>query len=54
MNIIERVKNILLDPKKEWEVIKTENDTIQSLLPKYVIPLLCVWAIGSFLGYMHF
>jgi Yip1 domain len=49
MNIIERVKNILLTPKTEWEVINGETATTQSLLMGYVLPLSIVAAVGSLL-----
>lgn len=49
MNIIERVKNILLTPKTEWEVINGETATTQSLLMGYVLPLSLVAAAGSLL-----
>lgn len=49
MNIIERVKNILLTPKTEWEVINGETATPQSLLMGYVLPLAIVAAVGSLL-----
>ncbi len=49
MNIIDRVKNILLTPKTEWEVINGETATPQSLLMSYVLPLAVVSAVGSLL-----
>ena len=49
MNLIERVKNILLTPKTEWEVINGKTATPQSLLMGYVLPLAVVAAIGSLL-----
>jgi Yip1 domain len=49
MNIIERVKNILITPKTEWEVINGETATPQSLLISYVLPLAIVSAVGSLL-----
>jgi Yip1 domain len=51
MNIIERVKSILLTPKNEWNVIDGESDTPQSLLTKYVVPLALIGAIAGFIGY---
>ena len=54
MNIIERVKNILLNPKTEWEVVSTETATPQSLLMAYVIPLAIVAALGSLLKGLFF
>ena len=49
MNLIERVKNILITPKTEWEVINGETATTQSLFMGYVLPLSIVAAIGSLL-----
>lgn len=49
MNLIERVKNILLTPKTEWEVVNGETATPQSLLVGYVLPLAIVAAAGSLL-----
>ncbi|MBK8519528.1 MAG: Yip1 family protein [Ferruginibacter sp.] len=49
MNLIERVKNILITPKTEWDVIHGETATPQSLLMGYVLPLSLVAAVGSLL-----
>lgn len=49
MNLIERVKNILITPKTEWEVINGETATPMSLLMGYVFPLSIVAAIGPLL-----
>lgn len=49
MNLIERVKNILITPKTEWDVINGETATTQSLFMGYVLPLSLVAAIGSLL-----
>lgn len=49
MNLIERVKNIIITPKTEWEVINGETASTQSLLMGYVIPLSLVGALGSVL-----
>ncbi len=49
MNLIERVKNILITPKTEWEIINGETATPQSLLIGYVLPLAIVAAAGSLL-----
>ena len=51
MNIIERVKNILVNPKKEWEVIATESSTVSSLFTSYVLPLTVLGAIAAFVGF---
>ena len=49
MNLIDRVKNILITPKTEWEVINGETATAQSLLMGYVLPLAIVASAGSLL-----
>lgn len=51
MNIIERIKNIIINPKKEWEVIATESSTVSSLLTGYVLPLTVIGAVAAFIGY---
>ncbi len=50
MNLIDRVKKILLTPKTEWDVITTETVTPQSLLISYVLPLAVVSSIGPLLS----
>lgn len=49
MNIIDRVKNILITPKTEWQVINGETATPQSLLMGYVLPLAIIASLGSLL-----
>lgn len=51
MNIIERVKNILTGPKKEWDVIATENSSLSSVLTTYVLPLSLIGAAATLLGW---
>ena len=51
MNIIDRVKNILLTPKTEWPVIDQENDSVSTVLTKYVLPLVLLGAVAAFVGY---
>ena len=54
MNIIDRIKNILLTPKTEWEVINGETATPASLLTSYVLPLAVVGSLGGILGFFIF
>ena len=49
MNIVERVKNILMTPKTEWDVINGETATPQSLLMGYILPLAIVGAVWPLL-----
>jgi hypothetical protein len=50
MNIVDRVKNILITPKTEWDVIAGESTTTQQLLTGYVLPLAGVAAVAYFIG----
>jgi len=51
MNLVERAKNILLTPAKEWEVIKGENLTIADIFTKYAMILAAIPAVAGFIGY---
>jgi len=51
MNLIDRAKNILLTPKTEWDVINNETPDTQKILTTYVIPLVALGAIASFIGW---
>ena len=51
MNLVERAKNILLTPAKEWEVIKGEPLTIMDMFTKYAMLLAAIPAIAGFIGY---
>ena len=51
MNLIERVKNIIITPKTEWGVIDNESDSLASIITKYVLPLAALGAICTFIGY---
>ncbi len=54
MNLVDRVKNLLLSPAKEWEVIKGETWTTADLFTKYAIILAAIPALAGFLGYTFF
>lgn len=51
MNIIDRVKNILITPKTEWNVIEGETTSLSTMLTTYVFPLLLIGAISAFVGF---
>lgn len=51
MNLIERVKNILITPKTEWDVIATEEQSLASLATGYVLPLSLIGAVCAFVGF---
>jgi hypothetical protein len=51
MNLIDRVKNILITPKTEWDVINSETPDVPKILTTYVLPLVAVGAICAFIGW---
>ncbi len=51
MNLIERAKNILISPAKEWDVIAGEEPDINKIFTGYVIPLAGTAALAAFIGY---
>lgn len=51
MNLVERVKNMLLTPKNEWNVIAGEAPDPTTILKTFVIPLTVAGAIAAFIGY---
>ncbi len=48
--LIERVKNLLIQPRAEWERIATETTPLPRLLTGYVLPLAAIAALCSFIG----
>jgi hypothetical protein len=50
MNLTDRAKNIVLQPKQEWQVIATESATTAQLYTSYVIPLAAIGPIASIIG----
>jgi hypothetical protein len=50
MGLIDRVKNILLTPKTEWDVIAAENTPPKQLVLGYVLPLAALAAICGFIS----
>jgi hypothetical protein len=50
MNVIDRVKKILLQPKQEWEVISGETTTASELYKNYIILLAAIGPVASIIG----
>lgn len=50
MNIVERVKKILLQPKSEWQIIAAETTTVGELYRSYIMPLAAIGPIASIIG----
>jgi len=51
MNLIDRVKNIITSPNKEWDVIAAEQPDAAKIVTGYVLPLTALAAIAAFIGY---
>jgi Yip1 domain len=50
MELVDRVKNILLTPKTEWDVISAETTPQKTLILNYVLPLAALAAIMHFIS----
>ena len=48
--LIDRVKKILTDPKREWPIIAAEPTTTEKLYSSYIVPLAAIPAIAGFIG----
>jgi hypothetical protein len=51
MEIINKVKNVLVSPKTEWQTIEAENAPHAKVFTNYVVPLALIPAIAAFIGY---
>jgi hypothetical protein len=54
MNLVQRVKRILLSPRTEWEVIDAEPTMLATLYTGYVMPLAAIGPISQIIGYSVF
>ena len=50
-NLIQRVINILIKPKEEWQVVATEKPDTTKLIVGYALILAAIPAIASFIKY---
>ena len=50
--MIDRIKNLITTPKREWLVISTEVTTPQKILIQYVLPLALFSALGKVISGM--
>lgn len=54
MDLVQRVKQILLSPRTEWQVIEAEPTTSAELYKTYIIPLAAIGPISQVIGYSVF
>lgn len=50
MNLIERAKNIVLQPKSEWLVIEGESTPVADLYKEYIVPLAAITPLAGIIG----
>jgi hypothetical protein len=51
MNLVDRAKKLLLQPKAEWAVIKSETHSVADLYTKYIMILAAIPAVAAFIGF---
>jgi len=51
MNIVDRAKNMILQPKQEWQVIDGETHTVKDLYLNYAMILAAIPAVAAFIGF---
>jgi hypothetical protein len=51
MNTIDRAKNIITSPNKEWDVIAAEQPNTNQIITNYVLLLAGAAAVAAFIGY---
>lgn len=51
-NLIGRLKELITKPQKEWELIVIERKSINEVLAHYSFPLLGVYTLSVFIGYL--
>jgi hypothetical protein len=50
-NLIDRAKNIIVQPAREWDVISMETPNANQIITGYVLPLAGAAALAAFIGY---
>jgi hypothetical protein len=54
MNLVQRVKQIVLSPRTEWAVIDVEPTTPAALYTGYIMPLAAIGPVSQVIGYSVF
>lgn len=50
MNLVQRIRNILLSPQSEWQTIATEPGTVGDIYARYLVYLAAIPAVAGFIG----
>jgi hypothetical protein len=51
MNLVDRARNIIINPKTEWPVVEGETPNTNQIITGYVIPLAMLPAIAAIIGW---
>src|SRR5580765_7532890 len=51
MNLVTRAKNMITNPKLEWDIIAGEQPNVSQIITQYVLPLTLLGAVAAFIGY---
>jgi hypothetical protein len=54
MNLVSRVKGILVNPRQEWAAIDNEPLNVAQLVTGYIIPLAAIGPVASVIGWSLF
>src|SRR5687767_4538135 len=54
MNLVSRVKGILVNPRQEWAAIDDEPLEVAKLITGYIIPLAAIGPVASVIGWSLF
>lgn len=54
MSLVTRAKNIIMQPRQEWQVIDAEQTTVGQLYSGYIIPLSGLAALAGMVGMLLF
>jgi hypothetical protein len=50
-HLFNRIKLVIINPKNAWDEIKNESSTTKDLVLNYMLPLVLIPTIASFIGY---
>ncbi len=51
-NLTVRIKNLVLKPQEEWDLIHAQKKTINEVLTEYSLPLISLVTLATFLNYI--
>ncbi|TCO07407.1 YIP1 family protein [Natronoflexus pectinivorans] len=50
-NLFMRLKNLILQPGKEWQIIRNENKNINDIITEFSLPLIALCALATFFNF---